>query len=65
MPVTLPSWVEAIHRPIPALKPISTGREMKFERKPRRMAPAARSRAPTMRAIVDAAVAAWAAEGSP
>jgi hypothetical protein len=52
----LPSWLAAITSPVPILKPLRTGSEMKSARKPRRSSPAASSRPPTMNASVAAAV---------
>ena len=63
MPSSLGTWSSTITRPIPALKPVSTGVEMKFATKPRRSAAASISIAPTSTASVAVAVTSLA--GSP
>ena len=55
-PSSLGSWSSTITRPIPALKPVSTGVEMKFATKPRRSSRASSSIAPTRAASVAVAV---------
>jgi xylose dehydrogenase (NAD/NADP) len=62
-PSTLPSWLAAITRPMPALKPASTGEEMKSARNPSRSRPAASRSRPTSRASSEAVAAAR--SGSP
>jgi hypothetical protein len=57
-PSTLPSWLAAITSPIPALKPASTGEEMKSARNPRRSSPPAARMPPTSSASSDAAATA-------
>jgi hypothetical protein len=62
-PSTLPSWLAAMYSPMPALKPASTGEEMKSARNPRRSRPAAARKPPTSTASNDAV--ATARPGSP
>jgi hypothetical protein len=54
----LPSWLAAITSPMPALKPASTGEEMKSARNPGRSSPAAARIRPTSRASIAAVAAA-------
>jgi hypothetical protein len=56
-PSTLPSWLAAITRPVPTLKPARTGREMKSARTPSRRKPAPSRTQPVRRASVAVAVA--------
>lgn len=53
-PSSFPSWLAAMNSPMPALKPASTGEEMKSARNPRCRRPAAASRPPTSTASSDA-----------
>jgi hypothetical protein len=53
-PSTLPSWLAAMTSPIPALKPASTGEEMKSARNPRRNSPAIARTPPTSNASSEA-----------
>ena len=55
-PSSLGIWSRTITRPMPALKPTSTGSEMKLATKPRRNSPASMSIAPTSRVRVAQAV---------
>jgi hypothetical protein len=57
-PSTLPSWLAAMTSPMPALKPASTGEEMKSARNPRRSRPAATRMPATSRASSEAVAAA-------
>ena len=63
MPSSLGTWSSTITRPMPALKPVSTGVEMKLATKPRRSTAAATSITPTSSASVAVAVSSLA--GSP
>ena len=56
IPSSLPSWPTAIRSPVPALKPASTGCEMKSAMKPSLSSPAASSSTPVSTASVEAAV---------
>ena len=56
MPSSLGTWSSTITRPMPALKPVSTGVEMKFATKPRRSSRATSSITPTSAASVAVAV---------
>ena len=62
-PSSLGNWSSTITRPMPALKPVSTGVEMKLATKPRRSTAAATSNTPTSSASVAVAVSSLA--GSP
>ncbi len=53
-PVTFPSWPTKITTPMPALKPVSTGVEMKLAMKPRRRTPANSRKRPARKASVAA-----------
>jgi hypothetical protein len=57
-PSTLPSWLAAMTNPMPALKPASTGDEMKSARNPRCSRPATKRMPPTSRASSEAVAAA-------
>ena len=63
MPRSFGTWSSTITRPIPALKPVSTGVEMKLATKPRRISLASSSITPTSPASVAVAVTSFA--GSP
>ena len=63
MPSSFGTWSRTMTRPMPALKPVSTGVEMKLATKPRRSRPARIRIAPTSAASVAAAVTSRA--GSP
>ncbi len=62
-PISLGTWSSTITRPMPALKPVSTGVEMKFATKPRRSSRARISSPPTSAPSV--AVATESLPGSP
>ncbi len=55
-PIAFPSWPTAIVIPMPTLKPVRTGREMKSATKPKLSSPAPTSGAPESTARVDATV---------
>ena len=63
MPSSFGTWSSTITRPIPALKPVSTGVEMKLATNPRRSSRASNSIAPTSAVSVAVAVTSFA--GSP
>ncbi len=63
MPRSFGTWSSTITRPIPALKPVSTGAEMKLATNPRRISLARSSIAPTSAVRVAVAVTSFA--GSP
>ena len=63
MPRSFGTWSSTITRPIPALKPVSTGAEMKFATNPSFSSLASTSIAPTSAASVAVAVTSFA--GSP
>ena len=63
IPRSLGTWSSTITRPIPALKPVSTGAEMKLATKPRRSSLASSSIAPTN--AVNVAVAVTSIAGLP
>ena len=63
MPNSFGTWSITITSPTPALKPVSTGDEMKLATKPRRIIRASSSATPTSAASVAVAVASFA--GSP
>ena len=63
MPNSFGTWSSTITSPTPALKPVSTGDEMKLETKPRRITRASSSATPTNAASVAVAVTSFA--GSP
>ena len=52
MPSSLGTWSSTMTSPIPALKPISTGSEMKLATKPSRSSEASRRMAPTRKVSV-------------
>ena len=54
MPSTLPNWPTRMSTPTPALKPVSTGSEMKLARNPRRRMAARRRKTPVRKARVAA-----------
>ena len=56
MPSSFGTWSSTITRPMPALKPVSTGAEMKLATKPRRSSRASSSIAPTSAVSVAVAV---------
>ena len=63
IPSSFGTWSSTITRPMPALKPVSTGVEMKLATKPRRSSRASSSIAPT--SAVSVAVAVTSLAGSP
>ena len=63
MPRSFGIWSSTITRPMPALKPVSTGVEMKLATNPRRISRARSSIAPTSAVSVAVAVTSFA--GSP
>ena len=63
MPSSFGTWSRTMTSPIPALKPVRTGVEMKLAMKPSRRAEASRSNTPVSAARVAAAVASL--SGSP
>ncbi len=63
-PSTFPSWPTATVIPIPILKPVSTGREMKSATKPRCNQPASSNSPPETMASVDATASGSAPAGA-
>ena len=63
IPRSFGTWSSTITKPIPALKPVSTGAEMKLATNPRRISLASNSIAPTSPVSVAVAVTSFA--GSP